>query len=73
MAKIISYPIKRYEPIKCVFCGTEYEYEKGDRIFAQTEAENEYYNRLVDLYLQCPVCHMGNKLVERRERNDGTR
>lgn len=72
MSKIISYPIKQYKPIKCVFCGTEYAYEAGDRLYAYTEEVNECYNALVDLYLKCPTCHMGNKVVERNAQNDGT-
>lgn len=72
MSKIKSYPITRYKPINCEFCGTKYEYEAGDRLYAYTEEVDVIYNRLVDLYLKCPTCHMGNKLVERNEHNDGT-
>lgn len=76
MSKIISLPIAQYKPIKCQFCGAEYEYEKGDHIHilggenAGRMANGEFVGETIPM-LQCPVCGMGNKLEKRNDGGEG--
>lgn len=75
MSKIISFPTTQYKRIKCEFCGTEYEYIKGDKIHilgsehSMRTANGDFVGQTTAL-LQCPVCGMANKLERIQDKSE---
>lgn len=71
---VIRY-VPNFKPVKCQFCGAEYEYKKGDHIHilggenAGRMANGDFVGETTPI-LQCPVCGMGNKLVRKEENNE---
>ena len=59
MAKIIE--ATKAHPIKCVCCGSVYEFEVGDRVDV-VEATIGYDTTIVNKLLECPNCGYSNTI-----------
>lgn len=71
--------VPKFKPVKCQFCGAEYEFEISDRVDSENKifatstgggrsiADGKYYGKKTLLFLKCPICGEANRLEKEYE------